>query len=73
MGQGAIDPSAAEQALTPVQGFVAGSFRFDLPEQLVTLQYRGTEAAAMQFASALQQRLRIMVRMKPMFAEESQD
>lgn len=70
LGQGAINNATAEQQLASVPGYVAGSFRFDDQNQLVTLQYRGTEAAATQFGFALQ-RLSIMVRMKPMFSDES--
>ncbi len=70
LAQSAVDPAAAEQALTQVNGYVAGSFRFDERQQLVTLQYNGTEAAATQFGSALALKLQMMVRLKPMFAEE---
>jgi len=68
--QGPVNQAAAEQALAQVKGYFAGSFRFDEQQQLVTLQYRGPESAATQFGFALQQKLQMMVRMKPMFAEE---
>ena len=70
LAQGAVDPAAAEQALAQTNGYVAGSCRFDEQNQLVSLQYRGTEPAATQFAIALQGKLQTMVRLKPIFAEE---
>jgi len=71
LGQGDVNPSAAEQALAPLAGYAPGSFRFDLQNQQVTLQYRGTEAAALQFGFALQQKLGMMVRLRPIFANPS--
>lgn len=71
LGQGNVNPAAAEQALTPLAGYVPGSFRFDLQNQQATLQYHGTEAAALQFGSALQQKLGMMVRLRPMFVDGS--
>jgi hypothetical protein len=67
LGQGDVNPTAAEQALAPITGYVAGSFRFDAQNQQATLQYRGTEPAAMQFGTALQQKLGMMVRLRPTF------
>jgi hypothetical protein len=70
LAQGDVNQAAAEQALSQVNGYVPGSFRFDQQNQLVTLQYRGAEATATQFGFALQQKLQMMVRLKPMFAED---
>ncbi len=70
LAQGDIAPATAEQALTQVKGYVAGSFRFDQQKQLITLQYHGAESAAMPFGFALQQKLQIVVRLRPIFAEE---
>ena len=70
LAQGDVGQATAEQKRLQVNGYVAGSFRFDQQKQLVALQYRGAESAAIQFGFALQQKLHMMVRLKPMLAEK---
>ncbi|MDP6446270.1 MAG: hypothetical protein QF805_20940, partial [Pirellulaceae bacterium] len=70
LGQSPVNQAAADQALSQVNGYVAGSFRFDQQNQLVTLRFRGSDAAATQLGFALQRKLQMTVRLKPIFAAE---
>ncbi len=71
LSQGQLDTTRAESVLAEMPGYAAGSFRFDQEQQRVTLQYRGQKAAATQYAFALQGKMLVMLRLKPVFEEQS--
>jgi hypothetical protein len=70
-GQSSVDAAQAEAVLSEMPDYVADSFRFDPGRQTITFQYRGQQAAAMQYAFALQGKMHVTLRLKPVFAQEA--